>query len=47
MGLPPEVVGGMEGQFASMTPLKTMAQPIEIADAVVFLASTDLLYGRR
>ncbi|MHB1334247.1 MAG: SDR family oxidoreductase [Sulfuriferula sp.] len=44
MGLPPEVVGGTEGQFAGMTPVKSMAQPGEIAEAVVFLASTESSY---
>lgn len=44
MGLPQEVAEGMEDQLAELVPLKRAAQPGEIANAVVFLASNDSSY---
>lgn len=44
MGLPVEVAEGMEGRMAAQVPLKRVAQPREIADAVVFLASPESSY---
>jgi len=44
MGLPEEVAEGMEGQLAEMVPIKRTAQPREIADAAVFLASNESAY---
>jgi len=44
MGLPEEVADGMEEQMASLVPLKRAAQPKEVADAVVYLASDSSSY---
>lgn len=44
MGLPDDVAAGMEGQMAAQVPLKRVAHPREIADAVVFLASNESSY---
>jgi len=44
MGLPEEVAQGIESQLAELVPLKRAAQPSEIANAVVFLASDESSY---
>jgi NAD(P)-dependent dehydrogenase (short-subunit alcohol dehydrogenase family) len=44
LGLPAEMADGMEGQMAAQVPLKRVAQAFEIADAVVFLASSESRY---
>jgi NAD(P)-dependent dehydrogenase (short-subunit alcohol dehydrogenase family) len=41
MGLPAEAAAAVEAQLAARVPLKRMAEPSEIADAVVFLASDE------
>lgn len=44
MGLSEAEAAGVEGQMAGLVPLKRVAQPEEIAKAVVFLASNDASY---
>jgi NAD(P)-dependent dehydrogenase (short-subunit alcohol dehydrogenase family) len=44
MGMSEEEARGTEAHFASLVPLKRVAEPNEIARAVVFLASSDSSY---
>ncbi len=44
MGLPEDMVQGMEDELASLAPLKRAARPREIAEAVAFLASDSSSY---
>jgi len=44
MGLPQEQAEAVEAGFAAQVPLKRVAQPDEVARAVVFLASADSSY---
>jgi NAD(P)-dependent dehydrogenase (short-subunit alcohol dehydrogenase family) len=44
MGLTDEQMAAAEGQLIAMTPVKRVAEPNEIAQAVVFLASSDSSY---
>jgi NAD(P)-dependent dehydrogenase (short-subunit alcohol dehydrogenase family) len=41
MGMTDEQIKATEGQLIAMTPVKRVAEPNEIAQAVVFLASPD------
>jgi len=44
MGLPEDMVQGLEDELASLAPLKRAARPREIAEAVAFLASDSSSY---
>lgn len=44
MGLPEEVAEGIEGEFTSLVPLARAGKPSEIANAALFLASSESSY---